>query len=151
LAPAEARGIEDARFVRFHDEEGRSTYYATYTAFDGQVPLPQLLETEDFVRFKISTLNGPEVQDKGMALFPRKVCGHRPDHVTTTQHETCFACHAAHVKGRRGTEVHCFFPCGPKANAAEVARCLRMTTTNLYATSTVRRFAGPMPSDVYIV
>ncbi|HEY1477775.1 MAG TPA: glycoside hydrolase family 130 protein [Chthoniobacterales bacterium] len=76
LAPAEARGIEDARFVRFHDEAGRSTYYATYTAFDGQVPLPQLLETEDFVRFKISTLNGPEVQNKGMALFPRKVRGH---------------------------------------------------------------------------
>ncbi|HXO94769.1 MAG TPA: glycoside hydrolase family 130 protein [Candidatus Acidoferrum sp.] len=76
LAPAEARGIEDARFVRFHDEAGRSTYYATYTAFDGQVPLPQLLETEDFVRFKISTLNGPEVQNKGMALFPRKVAGH---------------------------------------------------------------------------
>ena len=75
LAPAEARGIEDARFVRFYDEAGRSTYYATYTAFDGQVPLPQLLETEDFVRFKISTLNGPEVQNKGMALFPRKVCG----------------------------------------------------------------------------
>jgi predicted GH43/DUF377 family glycosyl hydrolase len=76
LAPAEARGIEDARFVRFHDEARRSTYYATYTAFDGQVPLPQLLETEDFARFKISTLNGPEVQNKGMALFPRKVCGH---------------------------------------------------------------------------
>ena len=76
FAPAEACGIEDARFVRFHDEAGRSTYYATYTAFDGQVALPQLLETEDFVRFKISTLNGPEVQNKGMALFPRKVRGH---------------------------------------------------------------------------
>ena len=71
VAPAEARGIEDARFVRFNDEAGRSTYYTTYTAFDGQIPLPQLLETEDFVRFKISTLNGPEVQNKGMALFPR--------------------------------------------------------------------------------
>jgi predicted GH43/DUF377 family glycosyl hydrolase len=76
LAPAEARGIEDARFVKFHDEAGRSTYYATYTAFDGQVPLPQLLETEDFAHFKISTLNGPEVQNKGMALFPRKVRSH---------------------------------------------------------------------------
>jgi predicted GH43/DUF377 family glycosyl hydrolase len=76
FAPAEARGIEDARFVRFHDETGRSTYYATYTAFDGRVPLPQLLETEDFARFKISTFNGPEVQNKGMALFPRKVRGH---------------------------------------------------------------------------
>ena len=76
MAPAEARGIEDARFVRFCDDDGCATYYATYTAFDGQVTLPQLLETEDFVSFKISTLNGPEVQNKGMALFPRKVRGH---------------------------------------------------------------------------
>jgi predicted GH43/DUF377 family glycosyl hydrolase len=76
VAPAEARGIEDARFVRFHDEDGRSIYYATYTAFDGQVALPQLLETENFESFKISTLNGPEVQNKGMALFPRKIGGH---------------------------------------------------------------------------
>jgi predicted GH43/DUF377 family glycosyl hydrolase len=76
MAPAEARGIEDARFVRFHDDDGRATYYATYTAFDGQVTLPQLLETEDFVSFKISTLNGPEIQNKGMALFPRKVRGY---------------------------------------------------------------------------
>ncbi len=75
-SPAEMRGIEDARFVRFCDERGCATYYATYTAFDGQVTLPQLLETEDFVRFKISTLNGPEVQNKGMALFPRKIRGH---------------------------------------------------------------------------
>lgn len=76
IAPAEMRGIEDARFVRFCDKRGSAKYYATYTAFDGQVTLPQLLETEDFVRFKISTLNGPEVQNKGMALFPRKIRGH---------------------------------------------------------------------------
>ena len=73
LAPAEARGIEDARFVRFNDEAGRLKYYATYTAFDGQVPLPQLLETDDFARFKISTLNGPEVQNKGMPLSAKGV------------------------------------------------------------------------------
>lgn len=76
VSPAELRGIEDARFVRFCDEGSRATYYATYTAFDGQVTLPQLLETEDFVRFKISTLNGPEVQNKGMALFPRRIGGY---------------------------------------------------------------------------
>lgn len=76
VTPAERRGIEDARFVRFRDEDSHPTYYATYTAFDGQVTLPQLLETDDFERFKISTLNGPEVQGKGMALFPRKIRGH---------------------------------------------------------------------------
>src|SRR6185503_13018480 len=72
-APSESRGIEDARFVRFHEDDDSYTYYATFTAFDGTVMLPQLLETKDFVLFKISTLNGPEVQNKGMALFPRKI------------------------------------------------------------------------------
>jgi len=75
-APSESRGIEDARFVRFHEDDDSYTYYATFTAFDGTVMLPQLLETKDFVLFKISTLNGPEVQNKGMALFPRKIQGH---------------------------------------------------------------------------
>jgi predicted GH43/DUF377 family glycosyl hydrolase len=74
-SPTEANGIEDARFVQFTDDEGAIRYYATYTAFDGKVILPQVLETDDFLRFKISTLNGPEVRNKGFALFPRKVRG----------------------------------------------------------------------------
>ena len=74
-SPSEMNGIEDARFVRFSEEDGRVVYYATYTAFDGKVILPQLLETEDFLQFKISTLNGPEVKNKGLALFPRKING----------------------------------------------------------------------------
>jgi predicted GH43/DUF377 family glycosyl hydrolase len=73
--PAEMNGIEDARFVEFHDDDSSVTYYATYTAYDGAVILPQLLETSDFLHFKISTLNGPAVQNKGMALFPRKING----------------------------------------------------------------------------
>jgi predicted GH43/DUF377 family glycosyl hydrolase len=75
-SPAERNGIEDARFVQFHDDDGQTRYYATYTAYDGRVALPQLLETADFLHFKISTLNGPEVRNKGFALFPRKVHGH---------------------------------------------------------------------------
>jgi predicted GH43/DUF377 family glycosyl hydrolase len=74
-SPAEVKGIEDARFVAFREEDGTTTYYATYTAYDGQVVLPQILETRDFVHFRVNTLNGPEVQNKGMALFPRKVNG----------------------------------------------------------------------------
>ena len=74
-SPTETNGIEDARFVEFHDDDGSVRYYATYTAFDGKVILPQILETEDFLRFKASTLNGPEVRNKGLALFPRKVNG----------------------------------------------------------------------------
>lgn len=74
-SPTETNGIEDARFVQFHEEEGHMHYYATYTAFDGKVVLPQLLETADFCRFRINTLNGPEVKNKGLALFPRKING----------------------------------------------------------------------------
>ena len=72
---SELNGIEDARFVEFVDEDGDKTYYATYTAYNGRVILPQLLETKDFLSFKISTLNGPAVKNKGMALFPRKING----------------------------------------------------------------------------
>jgi len=74
-APSQSNGIEDARFVRFQNEDGSFTYYATYTAYDGKITLPQLLETPDFLHFKFSTLNGPAVQNKGMALFPRKING----------------------------------------------------------------------------
>ena len=74
-SPAETNGIEDARFVRFTYDDGRVTYYATYTAYDGRVILPQMLETEDFLHFKVRTLNGPEVRNKGFALFPRMVNG----------------------------------------------------------------------------
>jgi predicted GH43/DUF377 family glycosyl hydrolase len=69
----ESRGIEDARFVQFFNDDGQVTYYATYTAYNGVSILPQLIETRDFIKFKISTLNGKAVQNKGIALFPRKV------------------------------------------------------------------------------
>ena len=71
----ESAGIEDARFVRFFDDDGSVTYYATYTAYNGFVILPQLLETKDFLTFRIHTLSGDAVQNKGMALFPRKING----------------------------------------------------------------------------
>jgi len=71
----ESRGIEDARFVCFTYPDGRVVYYATYTAYNGFRVLPQLIKTTDFRHFKVSTLNGTCVQNKGMALFPRKVGG----------------------------------------------------------------------------
>ncbi|MEX0670103.1 MAG: glycoside hydrolase family 130 protein [Pirellulales bacterium] len=74
-SPAETNGIEDARFVRFIEDDGSIHYYATYTAFDGSVVLPQFVETEDFVRFRVSTLNGSEITNKGLALFPRRING----------------------------------------------------------------------------
>ncbi|CAN5653276.1 glycoside hydrolase family 130 protein [soil metagenome] len=74
-SPNESEGMEDARFVRFEDDDGDMTYYATYTAFNGVDIFPQLIQTEDFVSFKIATLNGPGARNKGMALFPRQVDG----------------------------------------------------------------------------
>jgi len=71
----ESNGIEDARFVRFVDDGGSITYYATYTAYSGRDILPQLIETEDFQHFRVLTLNGSAAQNKGMALFPRRVHG----------------------------------------------------------------------------
>jgi predicted GH43/DUF377 family glycosyl hydrolase len=69
----ESRGIEDARFVRFAGTDKAATYYATYTAYNGSTILPQLIETKDFITFNVLTLNGKAVQNKGMALFPRKI------------------------------------------------------------------------------
>jgi predicted GH43/DUF377 family glycosyl hydrolase len=73
--PAQRNGIEDARLVCFQDDDGTQIYYATYTAFDGRVVLPELVETSDFLRFRFITLNGPAAQNKGMAIFPRKING----------------------------------------------------------------------------
>jgi predicted GH43/DUF377 family glycosyl hydrolase len=76
LSLNESNGMEDARFVRFVDEDRSATYYATYTAYDGRIILSQLIETTDFLHFRIRTLNGPAVRNKGMALFPRRIDGH---------------------------------------------------------------------------
>lgn len=73
--PAQRNGIEDARFVQFRNQDGQIIYYATFTAFDGKVVMPELVETVDFLRFRFSTLNGPAAQNKGMALFPRQIDG----------------------------------------------------------------------------
>jgi predicted GH43/DUF377 family glycosyl hydrolase len=71
----ERNGIEDARFVKFTDDDGEVTYYATYTAYDGMTILPKLLETKNFYRFKALPLHGEIAKNKGMALFPRKIKG----------------------------------------------------------------------------
>jgi predicted GH43/DUF377 family glycosyl hydrolase len=75
VTPAQRNGIEDARFVRFVDDDGTPMYCATYTAYDGKLILPQFLETPDFLHFKFFTLNGSAARNKGMALFPRKING----------------------------------------------------------------------------
>jgi predicted GH43/DUF377 family glycosyl hydrolase len=78
LMPAmatESNGMEDARFVRFVDDDGSATSYATYTAFNGTEIAQQLLETTDFLHFTSSPLVGPAASNKGLALFPRRIRG----------------------------------------------------------------------------
>ncbi|MEO5682161.1 MAG: glycoside hydrolase family 130 protein [Chitinophagaceae bacterium] len=75
IADTEMKGIEDARFVKFTDDDGEVTYYATYTAYDGITILPKLLRTKDFYHFKVMPVHGEVAQNKGMALFPRKING----------------------------------------------------------------------------
>ncbi len=71
----ERNGIEDARFVKFTDDKNDTTYFATYTAYNGLTILPKMLSTKDFYHFKVFPLHGEIAQNKGMALFPRKIGG----------------------------------------------------------------------------
>ena len=74
VTEAQSNGIEDARFVQFSDA-GRNIYYATYTAYSGRAIRSELIETSDFVSFRLSVLKGSAARNKGMALFPQKIDG----------------------------------------------------------------------------
>jgi len=75
ITPSQRNGLEDARFVRFVEDDGSATYYATYTAYSGQGITPELLRTDDFLCFRFLPIQGEAVRNKGMALFPRRVGG----------------------------------------------------------------------------
>jgi predicted GH43/DUF377 family glycosyl hydrolase len=75
VSKAERKGIEDARFVKFTEDNGEITYYATYTANDGVTIMPKLIKTTDFYHFTVLPMYGEIVRNKGMALFPRKING----------------------------------------------------------------------------
>jgi predicted GH43/DUF377 family glycosyl hydrolase len=74
VTESQSNGIEDARFVEFSDN-GRKTYYATYTAYSGRAIRSELIETSDFMSFRLAPLKGSAAGNKGMALFPRKIDG----------------------------------------------------------------------------
>lgn len=75
IEETERNGIEDARFVKFIDDDGSVTYYATYTAYDGISILQKLIETKNFYQFEVKPIYGTIAKNKGMALFPRKING----------------------------------------------------------------------------
>jgi predicted GH43/DUF377 family glycosyl hydrolase len=72
---AESKGMEDARFVRFTEEDGAVTYFGTYTAYDGTDIAEQVLETTDFCTFVSAPVVGRAAANKGLALFPRRIGG----------------------------------------------------------------------------
>ena len=74
VTEAQSNGVEDARFVQFVDE-GKTTYFATYTAYSGRAIRSELIETHDFLSFRMSPLTGAAAKNKGMALFPRRIGG----------------------------------------------------------------------------
>ena len=74
IANSQSNGIEDARFVEFEDA-GRKTFFATYTAYSGKNIRSEMLETKDFITFRMSPLAGVAARNKGMALFPRRIGG----------------------------------------------------------------------------
>jgi predicted GH43/DUF377 family glycosyl hydrolase len=74
VTESQSNGIEDARFVEFRDEN-RKTYYATYTAYSGRAIRSELIETRDFMSFRLTPLKGAAARNKGMALFPRRIGG----------------------------------------------------------------------------
>jgi predicted GH43/DUF377 family glycosyl hydrolase len=74
VTESQSNGIEDARFVEF-DDGGRKTFYATYTAYNGKAIRSELIETCDFLSFRMSPLKGSAARNKGMSLFPRRIGG----------------------------------------------------------------------------
>ena len=75
VSESESRGIEDARFVRFTDDDKTEKIFATYTAYNGHTILPKLLSTENFYTFRVMPLHGSGAQNKNLAMFPRKIKG----------------------------------------------------------------------------
>src|SRR5690606_23209002 len=75
ISELERKGIEDARFVQFREDNGDIMFYATYTAFDGSIIMPKLLQTKDFYSYYIKPLHGRGAQNKNLALFPRQING----------------------------------------------------------------------------
>ena len=87
ITSRQRNGIEDLRLVPFVDDDGRASVFGTYTAFDGRAIRQELLHTVDFRTFDMSPLHGGASNNKGMALFPRRIGGRyamlgRQDHET---------------------------------------------------------------------
>ena len=75
MSEDESHGIEDLRLVQFTEDDGQRCYYGTYTAYNGMRTLPMMINTRDFKRVEVHSLNGAGAVNKGIALFPRRING----------------------------------------------------------------------------
>lgn len=75
ISETESQGMEDMRLVCFHNNDGTTRYYGTYTAFNGVSILPQILEIAPNDYAVVHTLHGKFARNKGMALFPEPIEG----------------------------------------------------------------------------
>ncbi len=75
MSEDESHGIEDLRLVQFTEDDGQRCYYGTYTAYNGVRTLPMMINTRDFKRVEVHSLNGAGAVNKGIALFPRRING----------------------------------------------------------------------------
>ena len=71
----ENRGMEDARFLQFTNDDGSQVYYGTYTAYNGEQIRPMIIETQDFYDFTVRPVYGNAAVNKNHAIFPRKING----------------------------------------------------------------------------
>ncbi len=124
---AEAAGMEDARFVRFVDDDGAVTYYATYTAYSGSDISQQLLETKDFRTFTSVPLVGRAAANKGLALFPGEFTVNSPRCRDRTANRTRSPSRIRCPCGRAGGLARRRRQRGKPCNSATVVRPLRPT------------------------
>jgi predicted GH43/DUF377 family glycosyl hydrolase len=75
ITEAQRNGLEDLRLVEFIRDSGKSEWIGTYTAYSGRDIQSELLRTRDFRDFTLTPIKGGAGGNKGMALFPRKICG----------------------------------------------------------------------------
>jgi len=102
-AETESHGIEDVRLVLFADEDGGHRIYGTYTAYNGFHIVPQLMDINDYM-LKVHTLSGLYAQNKGMALFPRKL-GDRYAMISRLDNENIFLMYSENVRFWNSAEV----------------------------------------------
>ena len=70
--PPQRNGIEDARFVRFRNDDGTHVYFATFTAYDGRVIMPEILETSGLSPLFFYLLEWPRSSEQGHGAVPAK-------------------------------------------------------------------------------